>query len=159
MSNVGFIGLGKMGAPMAGHLQSGGHTLFVNTRSAVPDALKSGGATVCDNPKVVAQQADIIILMVPDTPDVDKVLFGANGVSEGLTRGKIVVDMSSISPVETKRLRSRAEGIQVYFTGTQNDILIRKMFAPGAVSDRKASPMSTRVLRISEFDLSSCHTT
>jgi 2-hydroxy-3-oxopropionate reductase len=107
MSKVGFIGLGKMGAPMAGHLQNSGHTLFVNTRSAIPGALTSAGATVCDSPKAVAQQADVIILMVPDTPDVEKVLFGANGVSEGLSKGKVVVDMSSISPIETKRFAQR----------------------------------------------------
>ena len=111
MSKVGFIGLGKMGAPMAGHLQHGGHTLFVNTRSAVPDALKSAGATVCESPKAVAQQADVIILMVPDTPDVEKVLFGANGVSEGLSKGQVVVDMSSISPIETKRFAKRVNDL------------------------------------------------
>ena len=111
MSKVGFIGLGTMGAPMAGHLQNGGHALFVNTRSAVPDALKSGGATVCDSPKTVAQQADVIILMVPDTPDVETVLFGGNGVSEGLSTGKVVVDMSSISPIETKRFAKRVNDL------------------------------------------------
>src|SRR6187431_1455287 len=107
MSKLGFIGLGKMGAPMAGHLLAGGHTLSVNTRSTVPEALTSGGATVCPTAKAVARQADIIFLMVPDTPDVEKVLFGANGVHEGLTAGKVVVDMSSISPIETKAFAAR----------------------------------------------------
>jgi 2-hydroxy-3-oxopropionate reductase len=107
MSKIGFIGLGKMGAPMAGHLLAGGHTLFINSRSTVPEALTSGGATVCPTAKAVAQQADIIFLMVPDTPDVEKVLFGANGVNEGLTAGKVVVDMSSISPIETKAFAAR----------------------------------------------------
>jgi 2-hydroxy-3-oxopropionate reductase len=111
MSKVGFIGLGKMGAPMAGHLQNGGHTLFVNTRSGVPDALTSAGTTVCDSPKAVAQQADIIFLMVPDTPDVEKVLFGTNGVSKGLSKGKVVVDMSSISPIETKAFAKRVNDL------------------------------------------------
>ena len=111
MSKVGFIGLGKMGAPMAGHLHNGGHTLFVNTRSGVPDALTSAGATVCDSPKAVAQQADIIVLMVPDTPDVETVLFGTNGVSEGLSKGKVVVDMSSISPIETKAFAKRVNDL------------------------------------------------
>jgi len=107
MSKLGFIGLGTMGAPMAGHLLAGSHALFVNTRSKVPDTLTSGGAVVCPSAKAVAQQADIIFLMVPDTPDVERVLFGANGVSEGLTAGKDVVDMSSISPIETKAFASR----------------------------------------------------
>ncbi len=97
---LGFIGLGIMGAPMAGHLLAAGHRLFVHTRSHVPAAL--AGATACANAREVAQQADIVFLMLPDTPDVQKVLFGENGVASGLTAGKTVVDMSSISPIETK---------------------------------------------------------
>ena len=111
MSNVGFIGLGTMGTPMAGHLQAGGHQLFVHTRSAVPESVKSGGATVCGSGKEVAQRADIIFIMVPDTPDVEKVLFAPNGVAEGLSKGKTVVDMSSISPVETKAFAKRVNDI------------------------------------------------
>ena len=107
MRKVGFIGLGKMGAPMAGHLLGGGHALFVNTRSAIPAALRSGGATVLDSAKAVAQHADVIFMMVPDTPDVATVLFGVNGVAEGLAAGKVVVDMSSISPIETKVFAKR----------------------------------------------------
>jgi 2-hydroxy-3-oxopropionate reductase len=107
MSEVGFIGLGTMGAPMAEHLQGGGHRLYVHTRSQVPDTVKSGGATVCKDGKEVAQKAAVIFIMVPDTPDVEKVLFGAGGVAEGLSPGKIVVDMSSISPIETKAFARR----------------------------------------------------
>ena len=107
MSNVGFIGLGTMGTPMAGHLQAGGHQMVVHTRSAVPEAVKAGGATICSSGKDVAQRADIIFIMVPDTPDVEKVLFGPNGVAEGLSKGKTVIDMSSISPVETKAFAKR----------------------------------------------------
>jgi 2-hydroxy-3-oxopropionate reductase len=107
MSEVGFIGLGIMGAPMAGHLQSGGHRLFVHTRSSAPESVTSGGATVCRNGKDVAERADVVFLMVPDTPDVEKVLFAPGGVAEGLSPGKIVVDMSSISPVETKMFARR----------------------------------------------------
>ena len=107
MSNVGFIGLGTMGTPMAGHLQAGGHQMFVHTRSAVPEAVKSGGATICSSGKDVAQRADIIFIMVPDTPDVEKVLFGPDGVAAGLSKGKFVVDMSSISPIATKRFATR----------------------------------------------------
>jgi len=107
MRKAGFIGLGKMGAPMAGHLLSGGHPLFVHTRSVIPAALQSGGATVLDSAKAVAQHADVIFMMVPDTPDVATVLFGVNGVAEGLAAGKVVVDMSSISPIETKAFATR----------------------------------------------------
>jgi 2-hydroxy-3-oxopropionate reductase len=105
--SVGFIGLGTMGAPMAGHLQRGGHRLFVHTRSAAPANLVSGGATVCAHGKDVAERADVVFLMLPDTPDVEKVLFGTHGVAEGLSPGKIVADMSSISPIETKAFAKR----------------------------------------------------
>nr|WP_114393785.1 2-hydroxy-3-oxopropionate reductase [Oleisolibacter albus] len=107
MSKVGFIGLGIMGSPMAQHLQAGGHTLFVNTVGPVPEALVAGGATVCATGKEVAEKAEIIFIMVPDTPDVEKVLFTKGGVAEGLSAGKIVVDMSSISPVATKGFAKR----------------------------------------------------
>jgi 2-hydroxy-3-oxopropionate reductase len=111
MGNVGFIGLGIMGAPMAGHLQAGGHQLFVLTHGKAPEGLVAGGAKVCANGKEVAQSADIIITMVPDTPDVEKVLFATNGVAEGLSAGKIVVDMSSISPIETKEFAKRINAL------------------------------------------------
>jgi 2-hydroxy-3-oxopropionate reductase len=98
--NIGFIGLGIMGTPMAHHLLNAGHTLHVRTRSQVPAALSA--AHVCATNADVARAADIIFLMLPDTPDVQTVLFGKDGVAEGLSQGKIVVDMSSISPMETK---------------------------------------------------------
>jgi len=107
MSNIGFIGLGIMGKPMAGNLIKGGHTLFLHSRSGVPQELASAGGKACASAKEVAQKADIIITMVPDTPDVERVLFGNNGVAEGLTRGKTVIDMSSISPIETKKFAKR----------------------------------------------------
>ena len=100
--NIGFIGLGIMGAPMAGHLMAAGHKLFVHTHGAVPAAITEAGATVCASGREVAQRADIVITMVPDTPDVAAVLFSENGVAAGLSAGKCVVDMSSISPMETK---------------------------------------------------------
>ena len=90
-----------MGAPMAQHLLAAGHELFVSKRSKVPEALSA--ATVCTTNADVARAAEVVVLMLPDTPDVDKVLFGKEGVAEGLTKGKTVVDMSSISPIETKR--------------------------------------------------------
>lgn len=100
--NVGFVGLGIMGAPMCGHLINGGHNVFVSTRSKVPDAIAQTKVVVCKSPAEVAQKADIIITMVPDTPDVEKVLFGENGIAHGISKGKVVVDMSSISPIDTK---------------------------------------------------------
>jgi 2-hydroxy-3-oxopropionate reductase len=111
MSNIGFIGLGIMGKPMAGNLIKGGHTLFLHSRSGVPQELTAAGGIACDSASNVAQRSDMIILMVPDTPDVEKVLFGHNGVAEGLSRGKTVVDMSSISPIETKQFAKRINGL------------------------------------------------
>ncbi len=109
--NIGFIGLGIMGAPMAGHLLKAGHKLFVHTRGDVPAAVAEAGATACASAKDVAQKADIIITMVPDTPDVEAVLFGKNGIAEGISKGKVVVDMSSISPVETKVFAQKIEAL------------------------------------------------
>jgi 2-hydroxy-3-oxopropionate reductase len=100
--NIGFIGLGIMGAPMCGHLLAAGHKIFVHTHGKVPEAVSAAGATVCASNREVAQKADIVFTMVPDTPDVEAVLFGKDGVAEGLAKGKTVVDMSSISPIETK---------------------------------------------------------
>lgn len=107
MSKVGFIGLGIMGRPMAEHVFDGGHRLYAHSRSGVPEALTDKGIVPCDTPKEVAEQADIVILMVPDTPHVQDVLFGENGVTDGLSAGKTVVDMSSISPIATKQIASR----------------------------------------------------
>ena len=104
---VGFIGLGIMGAPMALNLQKGGHTLFVNTVGPYPEDLIKSGGTRCGSGQEVAQQSDVIITMVPDTPQVADVLFGENGVAKGLSSGKIVMDMSSISPIETKQFAKR----------------------------------------------------
>jgi len=102
---VGFIGLGIMGTPMAGNLIKGGHELFVYDRVGKSDALPE--ATFCASSREVAQNGDIIIVMVPDTPHVEAVLFGENGLAEGLSSGKTVVDMSSISPIATKDFATR----------------------------------------------------
>lgn len=108
---LGFIGLGIMGAPMAGHLLAAGHTVYVNTRSQVPQELVNSAAIVCSNAAEVASKADIIITMVPDTPDVEKVLFGENGIATGISKGKIVVDMSSISPIASKEFAQRINAL------------------------------------------------
>jgi 2-hydroxy-3-oxopropionate reductase len=105
--NVGFIGLGIMGAPMAGHLIAAGHRLFVHTRGKVPPAIAESSATQCVSSRGVAERADIVFLMVPDTPDVERVLFAEDGVAAGLRRGRTVVDMSSISPLATKQFAQR----------------------------------------------------
>lgn len=102
MKNLGFIGLGIMGAPMAGHLQAAGHTMSLNSRGGVPKNLLDAGGVEYATAREVAEQADIIFTMVPDTPHVEEVLFGENGISSGIGKGKIVVDMSSIAPLATK---------------------------------------------------------
>ncbi len=100
--NIGFIGLGIMGTPMAEHLIKAGHQLSVFTFGKMPESIASSNASQCVSSRAVAERADIIFTMVPDTPDVEAVLFSEAGVAAGLTAGKIVVDMSSISPIATK---------------------------------------------------------
>ncbi|MDT3686060.1 MAG: 2-hydroxy-3-oxopropionate reductase [Pseudorhodoplanes sp.] len=108
MTTIGFIGLGIMGAPMAGHLLAAGHRLITSTMfEPAPKALVEKGLVCAPTPRAVAAQADVVILMLPDTPQVADVLFNVNGVSSGLNPGKIVVDMSSISPIETKVFAQR----------------------------------------------------
>ncbi len=108
MSKIAFIGLGIMGRPMAEHLQAAGHQLYlVKHRSPLPAELLEGGAVACASCEEAARQAEVVITMLPDTPDVEQVLFGAGGVAEGLAPGKLVIDMSSISPIETKGFAER----------------------------------------------------
>lgn len=104
---IGFIGIGIMGAPMAGHLLDAGHSVAVNDLNPIPQELLDKGAQGVSSAKEASEKGEVIIVMVPDTPDVEKVLFGENGVAEGLSAGKIVIDMSSISPVETKQFAAK----------------------------------------------------
>jgi 2-hydroxy-3-oxopropionate reductase len=108
---IGFIGLGTMGRPMAGHLQAGQHKLFLHDVAPLPQELIEGGGVACKSGKQVAQESEVIIIMVPDTPHVEAVLFGADGVAAGLSKGKIVVDMSSISPLATKEFAKKIEAL------------------------------------------------
>ena len=113
---IGFIGLGIMGAPMALNLLNAGHPLFVNTRGKLPDSVKASAAVACANAADVARQADVIFTMVPDTPDVEAVLFGEYGVAAGLQASsgagrKVVVDMSSISPMATKAFAAKINAL------------------------------------------------
>jgi len=109
--NVGFIGLGIMGRPMAQNLLSAGHALFTFDTKGVPDDLRVRGAVGCASGEEVARKAEVIITMVPDTPQVAAALFGPGGVAAGLSPGKIVVDMSSISPIDTKDFARRVEAL------------------------------------------------
>ena len=115
MANVGFIGLGIMGKPMAGNLITGGHLVSLYSRSGVPKELIEQGGIPCISAKQVAQKSDIIITMLPDTPDVEKVLFGEDGVAQGLSRKKIVMDMSSVSPIETRRFATGINRLYCYY--------------------------------------------
>lgn len=110
--NIGFIGLGIMGKPMASHLIKGGHTLYLHSRSGVPEELIILGGRTCSSPGQVAKNSTVIITMLPDTPDVEAVLFGTDGVTQGLTVDptsptKTIIDMSSISPIETKKFAEK----------------------------------------------------
>ncbi len=112
---VGFIGLGIMGLPMAEHLLKAGYTLYATSRSQIPESLKAAGAVGCQSAAEVAEKSDVIFIMVPNTPDVDAVIFGAKGLVEGGIKNKIVVDMSSISPVATKQFAARVESLGGYY--------------------------------------------
>jgi 2-hydroxy-3-oxopropionate reductase len=111
MIDIGFIGLGTMGRPMAAHLLAAGHRLFLQDVGPIAPELVAAGGVVCQSGRQVAQESDAIIVMVPDTPQVDAVLFGAGGVAEGLSKGKIVIDMSSISPLATKEFARKVEAL------------------------------------------------
>ena len=112
MATIGFIGLGIMGAPMAGHLLKGGHKLMTAIHSKpAPADLAAAGLTVLPTRRAVAAAAEVIITMVPDTPQVEEALFGADGIAAGLSPGKLVIDMSSISPIETKTFAARVEAL------------------------------------------------
>ena len=149
MSNVGFIGLGIMGKPMALNLIKGGHTLYLNSRSGVPKELIAAGGIACGSASEVAQKADVVIAMVPDTPDVEKVLFGAGGVAEGLAKGKLVIDMSSISLIETKRFAKQVNELGCEYldapvsggeVGAKNAALTIMVGGPQSAFDR-AKPL------------------
>jgi len=103
---IGFVGLGIMGRPMALNLKSAGHELFVPDRRSLTDELRAA-ATVLGDAAAVAEHSEVVIIMVPDTPDVEGVLFGAHGITEGLKKGTLVIDMSSISPTATKDFAAR----------------------------------------------------
>jgi 2-hydroxy-3-oxopropionate reductase len=113
---LGFIGLGIMGTPMAMHLVNAGHQLFVHTRGKFPESVVSSSATRCENAAQVTRNSEVVFTMVPDTPDVESVLFGNNGVADGLAGGaraerKVIVDMSSISPLATKAFAQKINAL------------------------------------------------
>ena len=112
MSKIGFIGLGIMGTPMAGNLLTGGHKLYLYDIKPPAKSLVDQGGILCQSSKEATQKGDIVIIMVPDTPDVADVLFAEKGVAAGLSPGKIVVDMSSISPIETKEFARKIEALR-----------------------------------------------
>jgi 2-hydroxy-3-oxopropionate reductase len=142
---IGFVGLGIMGAPMASHLIHAGHQLFVYTLGKMPEAIASSRATQCTSARGVAERADIIILMVPDTPDVEAALFSEKGIAAGLSQGKVVVDMSSISPIATKTFAQKINALGCDYldapvsggeVGAKNATLSIMVGGPDAVFER-----------------------
>ena len=111
MSKIGFVGLGIMGTPMAEHLIKGGHEVYLFSIPSIPETLLQAGGRSCASGKEVARNAEVIIIMVPDTPHVAAALFDPNGIAEGLSAGKIVVDMSSIAPLETKEFAKKINAL------------------------------------------------
>jgi len=143
--NIGFIGLGVMGRPMAEHLIAAGHSLALSRVKAASRPLVDKGGTALDSARAVAEASDVIILMLPDTPDVEAVLFGADGVAAGLSAGKLVIDMSSISPVATKGFAQRIEALGCHYldapvsggeVGARNAALTIMVGGKQAVFDR-----------------------
>ena len=142
---VGFIGLGTMGAPMAGHLIKAGHTLYLRDIGKIPPQLIAAGGKVCASGAEVARNAEVIIIMVPRTPDVAAVLFGPDGVASGLSAGKTVVDMSSTSPFGTKEFAPKINALGCDYldapvsggdVGAQNATLAIMVGGPQAAFDR-----------------------
>ncbi|QOZ54046.1 2-hydroxy-3-oxopropionate reductase [Bradyrhizobium sp. CCBAU 53338] len=111
MIDIGFIGLGTMGRPMASHLLAAGHRVLLHDVAPVAPELIAAGGIACKSAKEVAEEADAVIIMVPDTPHVEAVLFGKDGVAGGISKGKIVIDMSSISPLATKEFAKKIEAL------------------------------------------------
>jgi 2-hydroxy-3-oxopropionate reductase len=107
---IGFIGLGIMGRPMALNLKKAGHDLIVPERKSLTAEIRSASEVVADG-KAVAAKSEVLILMVPDTPDVEAALFGSHGAAEGLKRGTLVIDMSSISPLATKEFAKKVNAL------------------------------------------------
>jgi 2-hydroxy-3-oxopropionate reductase len=109
--DVGFVGLGIMGRPMAANLLAGGHALFLHSRSGVPRELTGAGGVACASGREVASRAEVVFTMVPGTADVEAALFGPGGIAEGLSAGKVVVDSSSISPAATRAFAARVAAL------------------------------------------------
>jgi 2-hydroxy-3-oxopropionate reductase len=107
---VGFVGLGIMGKPMAKNLMEAGYELVVHNRSPEKaEELAAEGATAAGSPREVAEGCDVVITMLPDSPQVEEVLAGEDGVFEGVREGALIVDMSTISPVVTESLAASAK--------------------------------------------------
>jgi 2-hydroxy-3-oxopropionate reductase len=142
---IGFVGLGIMGTPMAGHLIAAGHQLFVFTLGKMPESVSGTRATQCVTARGVSERADIVFLMVPDTPDVEAALFGETGIASGLSKGKVVVDMSSISPLATKTFAQKINALGCEYldapvsggeVGAKNATLSIMVGGPDAVFER-----------------------
>ena len=142
---IGFVGLGIMGTPMAGHLIAAGHQLYVFTLGKMPETIAGTRATQCVTARGVAERADIVFLMVPDTPDVEAALFGETGIASGLSKGKVVVDMSSISPLATKTFAQKVNALGCDYldapvsggeVGAKNATLSIMVGGPDAVFER-----------------------
>jgi len=115
MERIGFIGLGIMGKPMAGNLLKAGYSLVVHNRSrAAVEELVAQGATAASSPKEVAEQSDVVVTMLPDSPDVEQVVLGSDGVAEGIRSGMLFIDMSTIAPGTARNVYEtlKAQGVE-----------------------------------------------
>ena len=124
MEKIGFIGLGIMGKPMAKHLMKAGHPLSILSRSAAASELKKEGAKVFDLPTELAAEVDIVITMLPDSPEVEEMVFGENGLLLGMKKGSLFIDMSTIAPATSVSLhrafaRKSVEALDAPVSGGQ----------------------------------------
>ena len=104
MEKIGFIGLGIMGRPMSIHLLKAGHKVTILKKSASATILAAEGAVLVDTPKHVAENSDVVITCLPDSPEVEAIVFGKNGVLEGLSKGNLFIDMSTIAPATALKI-------------------------------------------------------
>ena len=109
ITRIGFIGLGVMGKPMARNLLKAGYTLTVHNRSIGPiEELVKAGAMVASSSKEAAEGAEVVITMLPDSADSERVILGENGVLDGAREGTVVIDMASVAPLVSQRIAAEA---------------------------------------------------
>jgi len=136
MEKIGFIGLGIMGRPMSLHILKGGHNVTVLQRSASADALAAEGAKLVSSPREVAENSDVVITCLPDSPEVEEIVLGKDGVIEGLSAGNLFIDMSTIAP---------ATALKVFNAFAEKDVEALDAPVSGGEGGAKSASLSIMV--------------